>query len=107
MAQVCIARSLSLYMYQNPTRAKKLYSDVVPKAVDEYLSLIESFPKQSPKEQLLNPVWHVHSGKPPNEKIVMSFSMLLNLVGSSNAENKEFYGSLFKDFMMKLNQKII
>ena len=33
-----------LYMYQNPRRAKKLYSDVVPKAVDEYLSLIEKFP---------------------------------------------------------------
>ena len=28
--------SLSLYMYQNPKRAKKLYADVVPKAVDEY-----------------------------------------------------------------------
>ena len=40
--------SLSLYMYQNPRRAKKLYSDVVPKAVDEYLSLIEkiSFAKK-------------------------------------------------------------
>ncbi len=56
-------------MYQNPTRAKKLYSDVVPKAVDEYLSLIETFPNQQPKEQLLNPVWHVHNGKPPKEKL--------------------------------------
>ena len=81
--------SLSLYMYQNPTRAKKLYSDVVPKAVDEYLSLIETFPKQKIKEQLLNPIWHVHNGNPPKENIIMSFSMLLNLVGSSNAENKE------------------
>ena len=35
--------SLSLYMYQNPKRAKKLYSDVVPKAVDEYLSLLKNF----------------------------------------------------------------
>ena len=41
--------SLSLYMYQNPKRAKKLYSDVVPKAVDEYLSLIEKFPEQKKK----------------------------------------------------------
>jgi lysyl-tRNA synthetase class 1 len=90
--------SLSLYMYQNPTRAKKLYSDVVPKAVDEYLSLIETFPKQKPNEQLSNPVWHVHSGNPPKEKIVMTFSMLLNLVGSSNAENKEILWKFIQRF---------
>jgi lysyl-tRNA synthetase class 1 len=90
--------SLSLYMYQNPTRAKKLYSEVVPKAVDEYLSLIEIFPNQKPNEQLLNPVWHVHSGNPPKEKIVMTFSMLLNLVGSSNAENKEILWKFIQRF---------
>ena len=45
--------SLSLYMYQNPRRAKKLYSDVVPKAVDEYLSLIEKFPSQKKKINFL------------------------------------------------------
>jgi len=90
--------SLSLYMYQKPTRAKKLYSDVVPKAVDEYLSLIETFPKQEIKEQLLNPVWHVHNGNPPKEKIVMSFSMLLNLVGSSNAESKEILWKFIQRF---------
>jgi lysyl-tRNA synthetase class 1 len=90
--------SLSLYMYQNPTRAKKLYTEVVPKAVDEYLSLIEVFPKQEAKEQLLNPVWHVHNGKPPLEKIVMTFSMLLNLVGSSNAESKEILWKFIQRF---------
>jgi lysyl-tRNA synthetase class 1 len=90
--------SLSLYMYQNPTRAKKLYSEVVPKAVDEYLSLIETFSKQETKEQLLNPVWHVHNGKPPSEKIVMTFSMLLNLVGSSNAESKEILWKFIQRF---------
>jgi len=90
--------SLSLYMYQNPTRAKKLYSEVVPKAVDEYLSLIENFPKQEIKEQLLNPVWHVHNGNPPREKTVMTFSMLLNLVGSSNAENKEILWKFIQRF---------
>lgn len=96
--QYASPESLSLYMYQNPTRAKKLYSDVVPKAVDEYLSLIEEFPKQEVKEQLLNPVWHVHNGKPPSEKIIMTFSMLLNLVGSSNAESKEILWKFIQRF---------
>ena len=90
--------SLSLYMYQNPTRAKKLYSEVVPKAVDEYLSLIETFPNQEIKKQLLNPIWHVHNGNPPKEKIVMTFSMLLNLVGSSNAESKEILWKFIQRF---------
>ena len=81
--------SLSLYMFQNPKRAKKLYDEVVPKAVDEYLELLEKFEKQDERKRLLNPIWHVHNGKPPKEKIVMSFSMLLNLVESSNAKSKE------------------
>ena len=95
--------SLSLYMFQNPKRAKKLYSDVVPKAVDEYLSLIEKFPDQKEKEQLSNPVWHVHNGAPPNEKIVMSFSMLLNLVGSSNTDDKKILWKFINRFHKNAN----
>ena len=37
-------RRLSLYMYPNPKRAKKLYYEVVPKTVDEYPSQIEKYP---------------------------------------------------------------
>ena len=65
-------------MYPNPKRAKKLYAEVVPKTVDEYLTSIEKYSTQKEKDQILNPVWHVHNGKPPAEKIVMPFSMLLN-----------------------------
>ena len=36
-------------MYPNPKRAKKLYSEVVPKTVDEYLSFIEKYPTQEKK----------------------------------------------------------
>ncbi len=55
-------------MYPNPKRAKKLYSEVVPKTVDEYLSLIEKYPNQKDKDQIINPVWYVHNGNPPKEK---------------------------------------
>ena len=101
--------SLSMYMYQNPKRAKKLYDGVVPKAVDDYLDLIDKFSKQKDNEKLINPVWHVHNGNPPSEKIVMSFTMLLNLAGSSNADNKEilwkFINRFHKD--IKPQQNII
>ena len=94
--------SLSLYMYQNPKRAKKLYADVVPKAVDEYLSCIDKFNDQDIKQKLLNPVWHVHNGNPPKEKSVMPFSVLLNLVSTSNAKDKDV---LWK-FIKKYNKEI-
>jgi len=81
--------SLSLYMYQNPKRAKKLYANVVPKAVDEYLICVDKFSEQDAKHRLLNPVWHVHNGNPPKEKSIMPFSVLLNLVGTSNATDKD------------------
>ena len=38
--------SLSLYMYQNPKRAKKLYNEIVPKAVDDYLDFIQKAKNQ-------------------------------------------------------------
>jgi len=98
--------SLSLYMYQNPKRAKKLYPEVVPKAVDEYLSYIEKYSSQKPNEKILNPVWHVHNGSPPKEKIVMPFSMLLNIVGSSNAKSKDVLWKFIKKFHKEIDPKI-
>ena len=97
--------SLALYMYPNPKRAKKLYSDVLPKTVDEYLSLIEKYPNQKKNDQILNPVWHVHKGSPPKEKIVMPFSMLLNLVGSSNAQNKNILWKFINKFHENITPK--
>ena len=88
--------SLSLYMYQNPKRAKKLYADVVPKAVDEYLTSIDKFSEQDNKQKILNPVWHVHNGNPPKEKSIMPFSVLLNLVGTSNATDKNVLWKFIK-----------
>ena len=90
--------SLCLYMYQNPKRAKKLYADVVPKAVDEYLDCIDKFDKQDDKHRLLNPVWHVHNGNPPKEKSIMPFSVLLNLVGTSNATDKDVLWKFIKKY---------
>jgi lysyl-tRNA synthetase, class I len=97
--------SLSLYMYQNPKRAKKLYKEIVPKAVDEYLELIEKAKKQSELELLMNPVWHVHNGKIPQEEIIMNFSMLLNLVETSNADSKVLLWKFVKKYKSNILEK--
>jgi len=81
--------SLGLYMYQRPRQAKKLYFDVIPKAVDEYYSFLSAYPRQEWKERLGNPVWHMHDGHPPVIDMPVSFALLLNLVSASNAQNKD------------------
>src|SRR5947209_18747517 len=54
--------SLSLFMYREPKSAKRLYFDVIPRNVDDYQQFIDAFPRQAAKQQLANPVWHVHVG---------------------------------------------
>ena len=81
--------SLGLYMYQKPKTAKRLYFDVIPKAVDEYYNFLSAYPKQSWKDRLNNPVWHMHNGNPPKVDLPVPFAMLLNLVSASNAENAD------------------
>ena len=97
--------SLSLYMYQNPKRAKKLFKEIVPKAVDEYLDFIQKSKSQNELQLLLNPAWHVHSGQLPKEDLLMTFSMLLNLVEASNANTKELLWKFVKKYKKKIDQK--
>jgi len=81
--------SLALFMYREPKAAKRLYFDVIPRNVDDYQQFIEGYPKQETKQRLANPVWHIHSGNPPQVDMPVTFQMLLTLVSSSNAENAE------------------
>ena len=65
--------SLSLFMFQKPRAAKRLYFDVIPRAADEYYSTI-SVPRRVPAAGHVepadeNPVWHIHAGHPPDESI--------------------------------------
>src|SRR6266568_3487277 len=79
--------SLTLFMYREPKAAKRLYFDVIPRHVDEYQQFLEAFPRQDNRQQLANPVWHIHAGHPPAADMPETFQMLLTLVSASNAEN--------------------
>jgi lysyl-tRNA synthetase class 1 len=90
--------SLSLFMYQKPTAAKRLYFDVIPRTVDDYLAFLDAFPRQEAKARLGNPVWHIHSGEPPPPEILrgkgaqnttITFGMLLNLAAVANSEDPQ------------------
>ncbi|MEA2992009.1 MAG: lysyl-tRNA synthetase, class [Alphaproteobacteria bacterium] len=79
--------SLSLFMYREPKAAKRLHFDVIPRTVDEYQQHLDGYYRQDLKQQLSNPVWHIHAGNPPKSDMPVTFQMLLTLVSSSNAEN--------------------
>ncbi|WMT87703.1 lysine--tRNA ligase [Pelagibacterium sp. 26DY04] len=83
------SESLALFMFQKPRTAKRLYFDVIPKAVDEYFSFAASAQKQDAAALLENPAFHIHSGRPPAYDMPVSFALLLNLATASNPENRE------------------
>ena len=80
--------SLSLFMYQKPRAAKRLFFDVIPRAVDDYLAFVEKFPAETPAQQLETPAWHIHDGKPPRPDVPLGFNILLNLASVCNSEDK-------------------
>jgi lysyl-tRNA synthetase class 1 len=83
--------SLALFMFGKPHAAKRLYFDVIPKTVDEYIAFAEQYHRSSnePKGQFDNPVWFIHAGDPPSETFPVSFALLLNLVSASGAHDRE------------------
>jgi len=81
--------SLSYFMYQKPKTAKRLYFDVIPRAVDEYHQQLRAYHKQDVAQKLANPVHHIHRGDVPESYMVVPFAMLLNLASVAHARDKE------------------
>jgi lysyl-tRNA synthetase class 1 len=80
--------SLSLFMYQKPKTAKRLYFDVIPRNVDDYLTHVEKYEAQDEAKKMDSPAWHIHAGHPPNETAHLSYNILLNLASVCHTEDK-------------------
>ena len=81
--------SLELFMYYKPREAKRLYFDVIPRAVDDYFAHLGAYDRQDARQRLANPVWHIHGGEPPAVDMPVSFALLLNLATVANAETRD------------------
>jgi lysyl-tRNA synthetase class 1 len=79
--------SLAYYMFQSPQKAKRLYFDVIPRAVDEYVGMLSQFDSQESSKKVDNPVFHIHNGVPPSSENVLPFNVLLNLASVCGADN--------------------
>ncbi|WP_394199443.1 lysine--tRNA ligase [Litoreibacter albidus] len=83
------AESLSYFMYLKPKTAKRMHFDVIPKAMDEYHQQLRAYVGQDATARANNPVFHIHGADVPESKMVVPFSMLLNLASVANAEEKD------------------
>jgi lysyl-tRNA synthetase class 1 len=80
--------SLALFMFQKPKAAKRLYFDVIPKTVDDYLAFLGKFEGEAADRRLESPLWHIHGGAAPSEHVPLNFAVLMNLAGVCNTEDK-------------------
>ncbi len=81
--------SLSLFMFNKPREARRLYFDVIPRHMDDYYAHVAKYPEQDARQRLSNPAWHIHKGDVPAIDMPITFALLLNLVSASHSEDKD------------------
>ena len=82
------AESLQLYMFNSPRKAKRLFFDVIPRHVDDYLTFLGKYGEEEEAKKIENPAWHIHNGTPPKEEAHVTFGLLLNLASACNTDDK-------------------
>ncbi|MEI7669453.1 MAG: lysine--tRNA ligase [Pseudomonadota bacterium] len=92
--------SLSYYMFQSPRKAKRLYFDVISQQVDDYLTFLEKYEAETDEvKRFDNPVFHIHSGKPPKPETGLKFSLLLHLASVCNPNDKSVLWGFISRYM--------
>ncbi|MCU0661576.1 MAG: lysine--tRNA ligase [Myxococcota bacterium] len=76
--------SLAYYIFKEPRTAKKLYFDVIPKVMDEYLDQLRKYPVVIEEKKPDSPLWHIHDrGRVvPGYDCSINFTMVNNLVSA-------------------------
>ena len=97
--------SLSLFMYAQPKRAKRLFFDIIPKTVDEYFIYLGTINESDKASQLENPAWHIHKGNPESSTLPVSFTLLLNLAGVCAAEDNQAIWSYVRQYVPGVTSK--
>ena len=92
-------------MFQNPTRAKRLYFDVIPKMTDEYLKLRKDFEDLDVDEKYKSPIWFLNNEKEFNILENFSFSMILNLANVCNAESSEILWGFIENYYPGIDRR--
>ena len=87
--------SLSQFMFHQPQRAKRLFFDVIPRTVDDYIANTAK-----PADDLTNPAWHINGGHlPTGAASPIPFTMLLNLASVVNADTPDMLWGFIQRYL--------
>lgn len=83
--------SLSHFIFREPRQAKKLFFDMIPKTMDEYLDHIRRWPDVPEEKRPDAPLWHIHDRgtNVPVYRSSINFSTINNLVSALGRPNRE------------------
>jgi lysyl-tRNA synthetase class 1 len=96
--------SLLYYLFLNPKKQRRLYFDVIPKSVDDYLSELRKYPELDETRMHDSVVWHIDRiGRPvPAYTGGINFSLALNLISGIGAGDRE----LLKDYLKRYDPEV-
>ncbi len=97
--------SLELFMFQNPTRAKRLYFDIIPKMTDEYLRFRRDYDSMNNDEKLKSPIWFLNKEKEFKILDNFSFNMILNLSSVCNADSPDILWGFLENYYKNINRQ--
>ena len=86
--------SLAQFMYHQPQRAKRLFFDVIPRAVDDYIGNVAK------GDDPASPAWHINAGAVPEDGgSPIPFTMLLNLASVVNADTPDMLWGFIRNYL--------
>jgi lysyl-tRNA synthetase class 1 len=99
--------SLAFYIYREPRKAKQLHLGLIPRAVDDYWQFRGNYSGQPLEQRLGNPVHHIHDGPPPPpDKLPVTYSLLLNLIGVTPTADKAPSWGFLKELLPDISEDV-
>ncbi|MDD5307782.1 MAG: lysine--tRNA ligase [Deltaproteobacteria bacterium] len=83
--------SLAHFIYRDPRQAKKLYFEMIPRAMDEYLDQLRRYPEMEEGKRPDSPLWHIHraGASVPSYASSVNFTMVNNLVAALGTSDRD------------------
>ncbi|MCP4668315.1 MAG: lysine--tRNA ligase [Deltaproteobacteria bacterium] len=103
--------SLFCYLFHNPKKQRRLYFDIIPKSVDDYLDALREYPALDHTARPDSVVWHMERIGLESQAYTgrINFSLILNLISAIGAGDKDLLGEYVRryDPETEKNQHVI
>ncbi len=94
--------SLAHFIFREPRTAKKLFLDMIPRTMDEYLADLKRYGEIEEAKRPDAPLWHIHDAgrRVPEYASPINFTMVNNLVSALGRPDRE----LVKRFLLRYDE---